>query len=106
MQVGKNPSFTLIFIKFVFFTIFSDPPKKKHNNNNTHLLFLKVLGKSVGWCKTSKRKDRLYISLLVFVWRIICENFNANGLILAAQDINENTNKENKKNAGFGEALQ
>ena len=44
---------------------------------------LKVLGKSVGLCKTSKRKDQLYISLLVSVWRIICENFNPNGLILA-----------------------
>ena len=44
---------------------------------------LKVLGKSVGLCKTTKRKDQLYISLLGFVWRIICENFNPNGLILA-----------------------
>ena len=34
---------------------------------------LKVLGESVD----------LYISLLVSVWRIICENFNPNGLILA-----------------------
>ena len=46
-------------------------------------LELKVLGKSVGLCKTTKRKDQLYISLLVSVWRIICENFNPNGLILA-----------------------
>ena len=44
---------------------------------------LKVLGKSVGLCKTTKRKDQLYIGLLVSVWRIICENFNPNGLILA-----------------------
>ena len=44
---------------------------------------LKVLGKSVGLCKTTKRKDQLYISLLVSVWRIICEIFNPNGLILA-----------------------
>ena len=44
---------------------------------------LKVLGKSVGLCKTTKRKDQLYISLLVSVWRIICENFNPNGLMLA-----------------------
>ena len=44
---------------------------------------LKVLGKSVGLCKTTKRNDQLYISLLVSVWRIICENFNPNGLILA-----------------------
>ena len=29
---------------------------------------LKVLGKSVGLCKTTKRKDQLYISLLVSVW--------------------------------------
>ena len=45
--------------------------------------FLKVLGKRVGLCKTTKRKDQLYSSLLVSVWRIICENFNPNGLILA-----------------------
>ena len=44
---------------------------------------LKVLGKSVGLCKTTKRKDQSYINLLVSVWRIICENFNPNGLILA-----------------------
>ena len=44
---------------------------------------LKVLGKSVGLCKTSKRQDQLYISLLVSVWRIICESFNPNGLLLA-----------------------
>ena len=44
---------------------------------------LKVLGKSVGLFKTTKRKNQLYISLLVSVWRIICENFNPNGLILA-----------------------
>ena len=44
---------------------------------------LKVLGKRVGLFKTSKRKDQLYISYLVSVWRIICENFNPNGLILA-----------------------
>ena len=50
---------------------------------NGQLYFLKVLGKSVGLCKTTKRKDQLYISLLVSVWRIICENFNPNGLILA-----------------------
>ena len=49
-----------------------------------HLVqYLKVLGKSVGLCKTTKRKDQLYISLLVSVWRIICENFKPNGLILA-----------------------
>ena len=46
-------------------------------------LSLKVLGKSVGLCKTTKGKDQLYISILVSVWRIICENFNPNGLILA-----------------------
>ena len=38
-------------------------------------VFLKVLGKSVGLCKTTKRKDQLYISLLVSVWRIICRKF-------------------------------
>ena len=72
---------------------------------NMDQLFLKVLGKSVGLCKTTKRKDQLYIGLLVSVWRIICENFNPNGLIIS-WDINENINKENKKNSGFGEALQ
>ena len=46
-------------------------------------LTLKVLGKSVGLCKTTRRKDQLYISLLVSVWRIICENSNPNGFILA-----------------------
>ena len=66
---------------------------------------LKVLGKSVGLCKTTKRKDQLYISLLVSVWRIIRENFNPDGLIIS-WDMNENINKENKKNSGFGEALQ
>ena len=39
---------------------------------------LKVLDKSVGLCKTTKRKDQWYISLFVCVWRIICENFNPN----------------------------
>ena len=29
---------------------------------------LKVLGKSVGLCKTTKRKDQLYISLLLFLY--------------------------------------
>ena len=48
---------------------------------------LKVLGKSVGLCKTSKRKDQLYISLLLSVWKIICENFNPNGLIMPFEDI-------------------
>ena len=50
---------------------------------SVHTMTLKVLGKSVGLCKTTKRKDQLHISLLVSIWRIICENFNANGLILA-----------------------
>ena len=45
--------------------------------------YLKVLGKSVGLCKSTKRMDQLYISLLVPVWKIICENFNPNGFILA-----------------------
>ena len=46
------------------------------------ILSLKVLGKCVGLCKTAKRMDQLYIRLLVSIWRIICENFNPNGLIL------------------------
>ena len=49
----------------------------------TKTMALKVLGKSVGLCITTKKKDQLYISLLVSVRRIICENFNPNGLILA-----------------------
>ena len=52
-------------------------------NRDSPLYLLKVLGKSVGLCKTTKRKGQLYICLLVCVWRIICENFNPNGLILA-----------------------
>ena len=44
---------------------------------------LKVLGKSVGLYKTAKRKDQLYIRVLVSVLRIICENFKTNGLLLA-----------------------
>ena len=58
----------------------------KHDFISNQLLFycwLKVLGKSVDLCKTTKRKNQLYISLLVSVWRIICENFNPNGLILS-----------------------
>ena len=43
----------------------------------------KVLGHSVGLCKTTKRKGKLFIILLVDVWRIICENFNPIRLILA-----------------------
>ena len=50
---------------------------------NSFVRILKVLGRSVGLCKTTKRKDQLYITLLVSVWRIICEIFNPNGVILA-----------------------
>ena len=57
---------------------------------------LKVLGESVGFCKTTKRKDQLYISLLVSVWRIICENFNPNGLILAEIWMKIETKKINR----------
>ena len=39
-------------------------------------MILKVLGKSACLCKTSKRKGQLYIGLLVYVWRISCENFD------------------------------
>ena len=51
----------------------------------SYTIQLKVLGKSVGLCKTTKRNDELYISLLVsvYAWRIFCENFKPNGLILA-----------------------
>ena len=45
--------------------------------------------------------DQLYINLLVSVWRIICENFNTNRLILAEnlryKYMNKNINKENKR---------
>ena len=57
--------------------------KQKIKLSHLQILHLKVLGKSVGLCKTTKRKDQLYISLLVSVWKIICENFNPNGPILA-----------------------
>ena len=50
---------------------------------NPHENVLKVLGHSVGLCKTTKRKGKLFIILLVDVWRIICENFNPIRLILA-----------------------
>ena len=46
------------------------PPhqKKKKKKKKKKSSFLKVLGKSVGLCKTSKRKDQLlYISFLVSV---------------------------------------
>ena len=36
---------------------------------------------------------------------IICENFNLKRTNIS-WDMNENINKENKKNSGFGEALQ
>ena len=52
-------------------------------NGNEGKFALKVLGQSVGLCKTTKRKGKLVISLLVDVWRIICENFNPIWLILA-----------------------
>ena len=54
------------------------PSIQKFNKN-----VLKVLGHSVGLCKTTKRKGKLFIILLVDVWRIICENFNPIRLILA-----------------------
>ena len=67
---------------------------------------LKVLGKSVGLCKTSKREDQLYISLLGSVWRIIDLSKFQPKRTHYSWDMNENMNKENKKNSGFGEALQ
>ena len=57
--------------KFFIFTIYQN-----------YTLALKVLGHSVGLCKTTKRKGKLFIILLVDVWRIICENFNPIRLIL------------------------
>ena len=70
-------------------------------NMNEQITKLKVLGKSVGLCKTVKRKDQLYIRLLVSVLRIICGNFNPNWFLLARL-LNENINNENKKNSGLG----
>ena len=47
------------------------------------ILCLKVLGKSVGLCKTTKDKRSIVHQFTCSVWRIICENFNPNRLILA-----------------------
>ena len=55
--------------------------KGSSGSHQTYHLFLKVVGKSVGLCKTTKRKDQLYITLLISAYRIICENFKPNGLI-------------------------
>ena len=47
---------------------------------------LKVLGKSVGFFVLQNYKEKgsiVHQFKLVSVWRIICENFNPNGLILA-----------------------
>ena len=63
--------------------ITSAKPKVLRDFGQGSRVRLKVLGKSVGLCTTTKRKDQLYISLFGSVWRIICENFNPNGLILA-----------------------
>ena len=73
-----------------------------HIQNHYWTIPLKVLGKSVGLCKTSKRKDQLYISLLVFVWRINWK-FQPKRTHIS-WDMNENINKENKKNSGFGDS--
>ena len=88
----------------------NDPWNQNYSTNSNDLIIilfrrLKVLGKSVGLCKTTKRKDQLYISLFVSVWRIICEKFQPKRTHIS-WDMNENINKENKKNSGFGEALQ
>ena len=70
------------------------------------LISLKVLGKSVSLCKTTKKKDQLYIGLLVSVWRIIdLWKFQPKQTHIS-WDMNENINEENKMNSGFGEALQ
>ena len=65
----------------VYLTVF--PGQVLSRNARPAEKSLKVLGKSVGLCKTAKRKDQLYIRLLGSVLRIICENFNPNGLLLA-----------------------
>ena len=66
---------------------------------------LKVLGKSVGLCKTTKRKDQLYISFFFFCMENHLWKFQPKRTHIS-WDMNENINKENKENSGFGEALQ
>ena len=54
----------------------------------------------------SKRKNQLYISLITcfcmenYLWKFQPKR------TYISWDMNENINKENKKNSGFGEALQ
>ena len=45
---------------------------------------LKVLVRSVGLCETIKINRELYVSFLVYAWRIICENFNPIQVILSS----------------------
>ena len=85
--------------------VYSRDDIEKKSWTDVHMFTLKVLGKSVGLCKTTKRKDQLYISLLVSVWRIIMWKSQPKRTHIS-WDMNENINKENKKNSGFGEALQ
>ena len=67
---------------------------------------LKGTGLRVLACAKLQREKINCTSVYLYsVWRLISENFNPNGLILA-EDMNENINKENKKNSGFGEVLQ
>ena len=75
---------------------------------SNQLLFycwLKVLGKSVDLCKTTKRKNQLYISLLVFCVENHLWKFQPKRTHII-WDMNGNINKENENNSGFGEALQ
>ena len=65
------------------FILYTEMTKISYFSYENVTLALKVLGHSVGLCKTTKRKGKLFIILLVDVWRIICENFNPIRLILA-----------------------
>ena len=65
---------------------------------------LKVLGKSVGLCKTSKKRIN-YTSVYLFLYGESSVKFQPKRTHMS-RDMNENINKENKKNSCFGEALQ
>ena len=62
------------------------------------------MGKSVGLCKTSKRKDYC-TSVYLFLYGESSVKIQRKRTHISC-DMNENINKENKKNSGFREALQ
>ena len=61
---------------------------------------LKVLGKSVGLCKTTKRKDQLSIQFTCFCMENHLWKFQPKRTHIS-WDMNENINKENKKEFWF-----